>query len=38
VEPEETAIVLQHLGKHVPTTTTNTHATVEEALEAGSMQ
>jgi hypothetical protein len=33
VEPEETVVVRQRLGKHVPTAT-NTHATTEELLDA----
>jgi hypothetical protein len=33
VEPEETAVAMQRLGKHVPAAT-NTHATTQELLDS----
>jgi hypothetical protein len=33
LEPEETAVIMQRLGKHIPTAT-DTHATIEELLDA----
>jgi hypothetical protein len=33
VEPEETSVTWQRLGKHIPMAT-NAHATIEEPLEA----